>query len=70
MKLPDQSDHDLLIRLDENIKTILRQMSNDDTRADKLELRLANLENFRWFILGGAAALGFISGLIARYFFK
>lgn len=49
------NDHDIIIRLDENIKEVLRRINESDGRSTRNEGRITALENFRWWILGVAA---------------
>ncbi len=53
---------ELLIRVDERVAEILRRMDGTDANYAQLSSRVTVLENFRWFILGGSAFLGFIAG--------
>lgn len=41
------------------IKTIQAHMIDDTTRFDRHDVRLKNLENWRWYILGWTAAIAF-----------
>lgn len=40
-----------------------------DNTLDKREIRLTVLENWKWWVLGFAAALSFISPIIIKYLF-
>jgi hypothetical protein len=59
-------DHDLLIRLDEKLTEVLRRLDGQDSRLSRIEGRVSALENFRWWVIGAAAA----SGSIASYIFQ
>lgn len=66
-KMPQQTDHDLLIELRVMMQETLRRLDVGDVRNAKIEQRIATLENFRYFVVGGASILGFIGGIISRY---
>lgn len=53
---------ELLIRVDERVAEILRRMDSADDRYGKLDGRVTALENFRWFLIGGSAVVGFLAG--------
>lgn len=63
----ETSDHDLLIRLDENVQEILRQMKDRDTEMVSLTKRIDILENFKVYILGIFAAVGFLVAYLFSY---
>lgn len=67
-KIPStDGDHDLLVRLDENVKEILRRMSLADNEIINLKGRVTALENFRFYLLGGATLLGLVAGYVSQY---
>jgi hypothetical protein len=60
-----QSDHDILIRLDERTR-------NMDKKVDQLtndhESRLRSLERARWIVGGAASVVGIIGGYVIQFF--
>lgn len=53
----DPSDHDLLIRLDEKVDTILKRLEKGDACMDEHDRRISRLENFQNTLLGIAATI-------------
>lgn len=66
--MENQKDHDLLIKLDVKLSEILRRLEGQDARQSDNERRIATLENFRYWILGASAAIGFLSSYIKEIF--
>ena len=63
-------DHDLLIEIKVKLERLLRDVEGVRTTvSENQEGRIRALENFRWWILGAGATLGFIGGLIAHAVF-
>ena len=62
-----QTDHDLLIRLDEKVGTLIQKV---DGLTDDHEKRIKALENWRWYAAGLGTAAGAIAGFIATRFVK
>jgi len=65
------SDHDLLIRIDTQVSmltdAVLARSSTVDTRMNKLEGRITDLEKVSWMLGGGVAMLGLVGfGVILR----
>ena len=67
----DQAERDLLIRLDENVKLLIRKVDKleDSTanRVDALELRVEALEELKWKMMGAAALLAFLVSLALQF---
>jgi hypothetical protein len=64
------TERDLLIKLSTEFKAFaetvrINQVSLQSQHNDH-EKRLRTLENFRWWIVGGAASAGFFGSLLAR----
>lgn len=59
---------ELLYRLDEKVSEVLRRMGDQDRKSEaahqEFDSRIAALENFRWWFLGVAAAVGTVSGFL------
>ena len=68
--MDDPSDHNLLIRLDENVKHLLlkvdRMEANTTNRVDQLEKRIDNLESLKWQLMGAASVLAFLVSLVLQ----
>jgi hypothetical protein len=60
----DPSDHDLLIRLDEKVDTILKRLENGDKCLDDHEKRISKLETFQTTLIGIAGAVSFAVSLV------
>jgi hypothetical protein len=62
-----KTDRDLLVEM----VTVLNRMTEDMHDASKnLEPRIRALENFRWWIMGAAAACSFLGALAERLILK
>jgi hypothetical protein len=61
-----KTDRDILVE----IVTVLNRMTDDlhDT-VRNMEPRIRALENFRWWIIGAAAACSFLGGIVAKLLF-
>lgn len=70
----EDRDHDLLIRIDENMKNMMTSFQShsaqDAAEFAKTNLRLSNLEKSYWRIMGGVAVIVFIAQLILETYFK
>lgn len=73
--VPHSSDHDLLIRIDENVSGIKKWMASheikDDenfvnvmSKVDSTNIKVNILYNWRGWMTGGIAAFGFVIILI------
>ncbi|MCK5609020.1 hypothetical protein KAR91_44510 [Candidatus Pacearchaeota archaeon] len=51
-----EDDHDLLIRIDENVGIIKERLDKGEKRFSKIESRVSSLERWKAY-LGGAATL-------------
>lgn len=63
------TDHDLLIRISEQINGLDVRFGALDTRLDRLDARLdaivgrvVKLENWRWYVIGVSSASGMLIG--------
>lgn len=63
------SDHDLLIRISEQIKGLDARFGSLDARLDRIDERLdaivnrvVTLENWRWYVIGVSSAAGVAVG--------
>lgn len=70
----EDRDHDLLIRIDENMKNMMNSYQ-DHTKQDaseftKSDMRLTNLEKSYWKIMGGVAAIVVVAEVILKGYFK
>lgn len=54
------TDHDLLIRLDEKVDALHKKV---DTLTNDHEKRIRSLEKQRWMIIGGATAVSTLANL-------
>lgn len=67
----EQNDHDILIRLDENVKSLTRKLDEHlDTNADTIkdhETRIRFIEKYVW---GAIAIIGLINLVGAAYIFS
>lgn len=65
-----RTDRELLLLLAQSLSYIRRDVTRLTTRLDTMfadhEKRIRVLENFRWWILGGAAGMAFLGALAAR----
>ena len=59
--MTDESDHDLLVRIDERLEKGLETLEKHDER-------ICALEGSFWKITGMAAMIGFITGWFGRLF--
>lgn len=50
--MENQSDHDLLIRLDEKMDTILQRLEKGDACMEEHEKRIGKLESFQATLIG------------------
>ena len=71
MNKEDASDHDLLIRINEQIEALARAVTartiTIDTRIERLDTRISTLEKAAWMLGGGVAMLGMLGfGIIMR----
>jgi hypothetical protein len=62
--VPCLEDHDLLIRLDEKMDTILKRLTEGDQTIKDHEKRLSKLESFQAVIIGIAGAVSFMVSLV------
>lgn len=58
------NDHDLLIRLDEKVETLIRKV---DALTDDHEDRIRSLERQRWLFAGGASVIGTMGGWLIQF---
>jgi hypothetical protein len=67
-----QSDHDLLVRLDEKYGAIandLRELKDTNKiKADDHETRIRSLERQRWIMIGGATAISIVASYLIQFF--
>lgn len=82
----NQDDHanrntELLFRLDEKVVEVLRRMGEQDKEISEFrsasnnahvtfDARISALENFRWWFLGVAAAVGVLSSYLKEWVVK
>lgn len=70
----DDRDHDLLIRIDENMKNMMTNYqlhtTQDATEFAKNDIRLSNLEKSYWKVMGGVAVVVFIAQIILKTYFN
>lgn len=70
----EDRDHDLLIRIDENMKNLMNNHQNhvtqDATEFAKNDIRLTNLERSFWKIMGGVAVIVVLAEVVLKGFFK
>ena len=64
MSTEDLSDHDLLIRLDEKVDTIIKRLEKGDQCMEDLKGRVSRLESFQATLVGIAAAVSFALTLV------
>jgi len=60
----DESDHDILLRLDERVDTILKRLEKGDDCMEDLKTRVGHLESFQATLVGIAAAISFALTLV------
>lgn len=64
----NQSDHDLLIRIDANIEGMKKWMvtheTKDDSNFTNVMAKVNSLYNWRAWTLGGIAAFGFVITIV------
>jgi VanZ family protein len=70
-------DHDLLVRLDENVRNLVAQVANNyksqaekeknhDEKIEDHETRIRTIENWRYYIVGVFAFLVFVITIAAN----
>lgn len=52
-----EKDHDLLIRIDENVQGIQERLDKGEHRFFRIEKRVSNLERWRAYLTGAWAVL-------------
>ena len=57
--MKDTERDELLIRIDERLRTVQERLEKGDGRFSELEKRVSGLENFKFEILGAAAMVSF-----------
>lgn len=62
--LQEKSDHDLLIGLNVQMRTVLERLEKGDICLGGHETRLGRLESFQNYILGACAVIAFVVPLI------
>jgi len=67
MDSPQHPDHDLLIRLDENVKELIRRFEAFTTTQTDHETRLRSLEQWKWRMVGMAAGAGAIGSFLINW---
>lgn len=60
----DPSDHDLLIRLDEKMDSMLKRLEKGDDCMDNHEKRISKLESFQATLIGIAGVVSFTVSLV------
>lgn len=60
-------DHDLLIRLDENVKELIRRFDGFIQTQTDHEKRIQQLEGWRWKLIGMAAGAGAAATFIVNW---
>lgn len=63
-----QSDHDRLIRIDENVAMLLERQNKSDDVQKEQDKRIGKLENFQAKLIGIAGAVSFIVSVIWAQF--
>lgn len=61
------SNDELIIRIDERVSEILRRLDAADILNAGLDKRITSLENFRIYLMGGAAVISIGFGLFWDY---
>lgn len=64
------SDHDTLIEVKTNLNNLIQRVEVFITIQGKFEDRLRNLENYRYFLAGTAAACGALGALLVKIIIK
>jgi hypothetical protein len=62
--IPSLNDHDLLIRLDEKMDTILKRLEKGDECMKDHETRLSRLESFQATLVGIAGVVAFAASFV------
>ena len=66
----EESDHDILLRLDERVDAILKRLEKGDQCIDDLKTRVSRLESFQATLVGIAATVSFVLTLVWDKFGK
>jgi len=70
----EDRDHDLLIRIDENLKSLVKSHSDhiqeDSRQFTTSDIRLTNVEKGYWKMMGGFMVIMAVGEYIMRVFFK
>lgn len=74
LSVQKMTDHDILIRLSTQSEGISVQLNNLATNQARdsanMDTRVRALEQARWMIVGAAAVVGAIAGLLSKYVMK
>jgi hypothetical protein len=60
---PGKTERDLLVEI---VVTLNRLVEDTEKNRDQLEPRVRALENFRWWILGAAATMSMLGGIVGH----
>ena len=55
-----ETEHKIISSLDDLKKTLVESQKANDTKNTTLQNRIADLEKWRWILIGGGTAIGFI----------
>jgi len=61
------NDHDLLIRIDENMKMVLAELKKGEIKMAELETRISTVEGFKHTLLGIAASISFAVSVLGAW---